>query len=254
MPRRTDRNIATPLVSLGAGRPAHIPDVLALADAPAPTPIRRLRPNRPAPPIETMVPRTSTVLGLDLSSNVTGWAIVAAGRLGDHGTFTLPTSARVREGRADYLLRKGDVLADILGLLVRAYRPDVVAYEYPDRPRNVWSGGSKGREFVVARALGQMEICFLVAARALGVTVIPVAVSAGKESVAGSAGASKARVRLSVYVWIGWVAPTTDVEHLKEKQIQDTLAEIHRSHSELGEIEDDEIDAASIALAVLARR
>jgi Holliday junction resolvasome RuvABC endonuclease subunit len=172
-----------------------------------------------------LVPPATRVLGLDLASVKTGWALVEARRVLATGTIKLPDSPRVRETRPGLLLRQyRELVEDVRGLITE-YHPQVIAYEWSDRPRRMsWGRGEKGREYVVGQALGRVEAFLIVATADLDVELIPVPMTAAKRLATGSPDASKGRVRLSLEGALG--------------------------HSLAG-ASADEADGISIALAVL---
>lgn len=193
MPRpRLNRDQAVRL--LGAG---------AVADRdlfPEPKP-RRARPVRQP---GKLVPASTRVLGLDLASILTGWALVESRLVLATGTIKLPASPRVRETRPLWLLRQyRELLTDIRDL-VEEYHPSVIAYEWSDRPRRMsWARGSKGQEYATSQALGRAEAFLLVATADLDVELIEVPVTAAKRLTTGSPDAAKGRVRLSLEGTLG---------------------------------------------------
>lgn len=188
-----------------------------------------IEPRRPRPPrraeIGQLFPRETRVLGLDLAAVTTGWALFDGGKFQAAGSITLAGSRNTRETRPAFLLRRASVLnTDVKGL-VEEYRPAVIAYEYADQARPVWSGGSKGREFLVAMALGQIEMALVIACARLDVVLAPVPLSAAKIRLCRRANASKGQVRDEVAARIG--------------------------RGIVEQVTDDQSDACSIALAVL---
>lgn len=215
---RLSRDVAR-LVMLGSGSPGQTSD-----DALNPPRRQRVRPvSQPG----RLVAVDTRVLGLDLAAFRTGWAVVHSGSLVASGTFVLPERSRVGEERPDFLRRRYEGLLVSVTTLVRELEPEVIAYEWSDRPRRShWGRGEKGREFIVAQALGIVEGFLAVATRGLPVKVIAVPMTAAKRLASGSPDATKGRVRLSV---------------------QSTLG------ISLERLTDDETDAIAVALAVLMR-
>lgn len=176
-----------------------------------------------------LFPRSTRVLGLDLAAAVTGWALFDAGKFHSAGSITLPSTPRTRETRPMLLRRKFRMLFDDLKEILEELRPQIIAYEFPDQTRTFWSGGSKGREFVVARALGTAEGLLIAALTLLDIPderVIAVPMSAAKRRMVGRSGStSKGQVRDAVARAIG--------------------------RGLVEQMTDDQSDACSIALAVL---
>lgn len=188
--------------------------------------IREITATRSAakPPTSVLpVARPEVVLGLDLAMGVTGWCVLNLGQPKHHGSFELP-QRRVREPLVSWLARRAEVLRQNVSMLIQRYDPDVTCYEYPDKPRSAWSGGTKGREFHAMQGLSRVE-GFLVA---LWPQIAPdgvlaaISTSEAKVAATGRVAATKAQVKWTLMTYRGW---------------------------DLSTWSDDESDAASICLA-----
>ncbi len=210
-PRLTSRQVRL----LGAGQ--------VLDAGPSPAPLgRRPPPPKPRQTIAT-APRPSRVLGLDLAAQTTGWCLLVDGQPASHGTFALPDRKR-NEPLTEWLGRRAEELARQVRLIVASARPGIVAYEFPDAPRPSWSGGSKGREFLVAQALGRAEGFLVARWPEIGGEALLVAVPASraKRVATGRVNATKDQVRWALATYRRW---------------------------DLAGWSDDESDAAAVALA-----
>ena len=172
-------------------------DVADLAGPP-----RRVR----RPKLATIDPEQATrVLGLDLAIGTTGWAFLLAGRPVAHGSFALPDRGR-NETLAHWLGRRAVELARQVALLVSCHAPEVVGYEFPDSPRPVWSGGTKGREFHATQGLARAEGMLVAAWPSIGGAARLVAVPSShvRRVSAGRANATKDQVSYGLRVYRGW--------------------------------------------------
>lgn len=171
------------------------------------------------PPNTTQVPENAPgrVLGLDLAARCTGWCLLVDGRPACHGSFDQPERPRRHESLAAFWGRRAGVLSEQMQILLSMHRPDVVAFEYPDRPRSAWSGGSKGREFQAVHALGRAQ-GFLVALWpqiGCGARLVAVSTSDAKRTATGRVDSSKEQVRYELWArrqWdlVGWTLDETD--------------------------------------------
>lgn len=203
------------MVMLGAGT-AH--GLVMRAERP-----KAIHPPRNPIPLPKKSPALTRVLGLDLSINTTGWCMLVDGQPSAHGYFTLPQK-RKNERLAAWLLRRCDELERQIRHLMAVHAPDCVAFEYPDTYRRVWSGGSKGREFVVAQALGRAQ-GFLLALWPFmgdGKALVAISTSDAKRIATGRVDANKDQVRYALMTYRKW---------------------------DLSRWTDDESDAAAVALA-----
>lgn len=186
-------------------------------------PVQR-RPRKPSE-VGQLFPRSTRVLGLDLAIVTTGFALIDGGKLHAAGSIKLGDSPRARETRPAFILRRSaELYRDIKGL-VDEYEPAVIAYEYPDVARPHYSGGTKGREFLVARALGQAEVMLVLAVANMAPTLVSVPMTAAKRRLTGRPGATKGQIRDAVARIVG--------------------------QGVVEQLTDDQSDAISIAYAVL---
>lgn len=139
------------------------------------------------------------VLALDLSIGTTGWAVLEPGpTFVDSGLFKLPVRKTTKEPRTTWNARRFEAMREAVVTLRRNHQPTLTAYEYPDKPRSVWGGGSKGREFHAMGGLGMAE-GFLVAFHAYNhLDLRAVSTSEAKWTATGLRDATKDRVRMDV--------------------------------------------------------
>lgn len=157
------------------------------------------------------------LLALDLAAERTGWAALGSGpEVIATGTYRTPGRGK-GEGRADWMTRRlVKVQAVVAELLVR-FRPAILAYEFPDRPRGYFAGGTKGREFHAAQGLGLAEGLLLGVLIGWGGRKVAVGASVAKKCVTTNRDASKEVVRS----WLGGRNPGYGllVEGLGEDEI-----------------------------------
>ena len=168
-------------------------------------------------------PVPTVVLGLDLAIQTTGWALLVGGRPDAHGVFTLPDRRR-GEPLAAWLMRRAEELARQIDVLLFAHTPEIVGYEYPDSPRQSWSGGAKGREFHAVQGLSRAEgmLLALWPTCGRGLPLVAVPASEARRLATGRPGATKEQVAYALRTYRGW---------------------------DLAGWGEDEVDAASVALA-----
>lgn len=178
----------------------------AIAD---PAPSRRRSTSPPIGPPRTAVAtggRPTRVLGLDLALGVTGFCLLVGGQPAGHGVFELPAYQRKGESLAAFLGRRADDLAERIRTLVALNRPEIVGYEYPDRARGFYAGGSKGREFHAVQGLSRAE-GFLVALWPHigdGARLVAVPMTLAKRTATGRIDANKQQVRWGLQTYRGW--------------------------------------------------
>jgi Holliday junction resolvasome RuvABC endonuclease subunit len=167
------------------------------------------------------------VLAFDLAIGVTGWCVLDPGPIRlDGGHFQLP-DRRTREDRAAWNRRRLQAMGTHVRGLIQRWEPGVVAYEYPDKPRAAWSGGSKGREFHAMAGLALAEGFLLAILNDIAYppfTQRAVSTSEAKRTTTGAVDASKKQVRRMIEIRTGW---------------------------RLDELQDDEVDSLAVGLAVL---
>lgn len=183
------------LRQLGSGTAVAVPSSL------------RRRPPPKLPPVAVAVGDhdATRVLGLDLSARTTGYAMLVGGRPVDHGSFVLPDRAR-GESLAHWMERRAAELARHVDLLVSKHRPEIVGFEVIDETRPSWSGGSKGREMVVAQALGRAQGALVALWPRIGGAARLVAVGVGdaKRTATGRVTSTKDQVRYGLMTRYGF--------------------------------------------------
>jgi Holliday junction resolvasome RuvABC endonuclease subunit len=139
------------------------------------------------------------VLALDLAIGTTGWAVLEPGpALLAYGLFKLPVRRTTKESRTAWNARRFEAMHGHIVALRRNHQPTLTAYEYPDKPRSVWGGGSKGREFHAMAGLGLAE-GFLTAFHATNhLDLRAVSTSEAKYIATGLRDAMKDRVRMDM--------------------------------------------------------
>jgi hypothetical protein len=201
---------------LGTGSGVDISDLVRDRRS-RPRPRTQAGSGRPTPPKpgQNICPGARRILGLDLA-HTTGWALLVDGQPAAHGTFVMPDRSK-NEKLAHWHGRQAARLSEYVRLLVSVHRPDVLAYEYPDGYRRAWSGGSKGREFVVAAGLGRLQGFLVALWPSIGGDARLVAVSTtdAKLTATGRVDANKAQVRWSLqtgrgFDFTGWTDDETD--------------------------------------------
>lgn len=213
--RRLPRSQAVLLLGVGA-----------TVEAPPRAPVRPTAPKREETP-QNICAAPGRVLGLDLALH-TGWALLVGGRPSAHGTYELPDRPRRREGHAAFMLRRAREMERHIRLLLDMHRPDLVAYEYADVARPWYSGGTKGREYRAALALGRLEGALVLMWPRIGpgIPLAPVPMTVAKETAAGRVNATKDQVNYELRTRLLW--DLTGWSH-------------------------DEVDAGAVALAALER-
>jgi Holliday junction resolvasome RuvABC endonuclease subunit len=172
------------------------------------------------------------VLALDLAIGTTGWAVldsvVDTVRLRRAGHFTLP-DRRKSESRASWNRRRYQAMRLQVRNLVSTYAPLLVAWEYPDSPRTIWSGGNKGREFHAMQGLGMAEGFILAILNEIptpGMEQLAISTTEAKRAATGQQrGASKQQVRRWLTIRLGALV--------------------------IDQLTDDEVDAVAVGMAAL---
>lgn len=132
------------------------------------------------------------------------------------GTYRTP-DRRKGENRPDWLLRRLLAVELELATLMSKYGPTVLAYEFPDRPRGVFAGGSKGREFHAMRGLANAEGMLVAVLRRWAGKKVAVGASVAKKCVTTNRDAPKSVVKS----WLGGTNPGygLEVEGLGEDEV-----------------------------------
>jgi Holliday junction resolvasome RuvABC endonuclease subunit len=143
------------------------------------------------------------LLALDLAADKTGWAALGPGpTVLATGTYRTPDRQK-GEARPDWLLRRMlKVELEVAGLLSR-FGPTILAYEFPDRPRGAFAGGSKGREFHAMQGLANAEGLLVAVLRRWNGRKVAVGASVAKKCVTTNRDAPKEVVRS----WLGGTIP-----------------------------------------------
>lgn len=157
------------------------------------------------------------LLSLDLAAETTGWAVLEAGpRLIASGTYRTPDRKK-GESRPDWLLRRLLKVEMEVAALLGRFGPTILAYEFPDRPRGAFAGGSKGREFHAMQGLANAEGLLVAVLRRWTGKKVAVGASVAKKCVTTNREAAKSVVKS----WLGGTNPGygLEVEGLSDDEI-----------------------------------
>lgn len=169
-----------------------------------------------------LVKHDTRILALDLAIGTVGWAImlridepkparilpvVAAGH------FDLPDKSNPRENRATTSMKRARELGARVLDLVHKHEFKWIFYEYPDKPRSRFAGGTHAgggplQEFRVMQGLGLAEGLLVGLAGELaamhGVQLVAISTTEAKRAILGRDSGSKLQVRHAMESQFGW--------------------------------------------------